>query len=212
MCGRFTLSAKPAAVAELLGLPEVPELFSRYNVAPTQTIATAVDAEGGRKLALMRWGIRPSWSPKMLLLNAKAETIAEKPTFRKSFRERRCLIPADGFFEWAKVGATKQPYHFRLRDGAPFAFAGIWEPGEDTPACCVITTEPNELVRPVHDRMPCILPREHFGQWLDPDEHEPADLLPLLVPYPADLMAATPVSTRVNDARYDGPECVQPAA
>src|SRR5262249_46131563 len=153
MCGRFSLT-KPQAVAELLGLPEVPELFPRYNVAPTQMVAAALESGGGRRLSLMRWGITPPWSPTMLLLNAKAETVADKPTFRAAFRRRRCLVPADGFFEWQKVGARKQPYHFRLRDGAPFAFAGIWEPGEDSPACCVITTTPNELVAPVHDRMP----------------------------------------------------------
>src|SRR5262249_62393323 len=121
---------------------------------------------------------------------AKGEMVATKPTFRKSFRERRCLVPADGFFEWAKVGAKKQPYHFRLRDGAPFAFAGIWEPGEDSPACCVITTTPNELVAPVHDRMPVIVPPEHFDQWLDPDEPEPPRLLPRVAPDPADRRAA----------------------
>jgi putative SOS response-associated peptidase YedK len=212
MCGRFSLSSRPQAVAELLDLPQVPELFPRYNVAPTQTVPTAVGDGGGRRLALMRWGIKPSWSPSMLLLNAKAETVATKPTFRKAFRERRCLVPADGFYEWAKVGARKQPYLFRLTDGAPFAFAGLWELWQGKPACAIITTQANERVRPVHDRMPVILPREQFDRWLDPDGNEPADLLPLRVPYPADRMAATPVNTCLHDARYDGPECVQPAA
>jgi putative SOS response-associated peptidase YedK len=138
--------------------------------------------------------------------------VATKPTFRDAFRRRRCLIPADGFFEWEKVGTGKQPYHFHLADGAPFAFAGIWEETGDQPACAIITTEANELVRPVHDRMPVIVPREQFGLWLDPDQHQAAEMLPLLVPYPAERMSAVAVSTRVNSAKYDGPECVQPAA
>src|SRR5262245_20624894 len=145
MCGRFSLASRPRAVAELLDLPAVPELFARYNVAPSQSIAAVGDTGKGRNLAFLRWGLTPAWNPSLLLLNAKAETVATKPTFRDALRRRRCLIPADGFFEWAKVGTQKQPYHFHLADGSPFAFAGIWEESGEKPACCIITTEANEL-------------------------------------------------------------------
>src|SRR5262245_16950083 len=127
MCGRFSLSSKPKAIAELLDLADVPELSPRYNIAPTQQVAAVGDTGKDRHLALLRWGLTPAWKPSLLLLNAKAETVAQKPSFRESLRRRRCLIPADGFFEWQKVGTQKQPYHFHLADGSPFAFAGIWE-------------------------------------------------------------------------------------
>src|SRR5262249_36471324 len=144
-------------------------------------------AEGG---AVMRWGIMPAWSPTNLLLNAKAEPVADEPTFRR----RRCLVPVDGLFEWGGLGPRKPPRHSRLRHGSPCACGGLFEPAAERPACASITTGPNELVRPVHDRMPVIPPREAFGLWLDPDDHWPEARL---VPFPADLMAAVPVSTRV---------------
>jgi putative SOS response-associated peptidase YedK len=221
MCGRFMLSSPPAAVAERFGLPEPPDLFGRYNVAPTQLVAVVGDGpKHGRRLALFRWGLVPAWSPEgptgPPLINARAETVATKPTFRELLRHRRCLIPADGFYEWAKAGGKKLPYLFRLRGCGPFAFAGLWDvwegPNGKVPSCCVITTTANELVAPLHDRMPVVLPPDQFGLWLDRAVTDPAALLPLLVPYPADLMTATAVNPRVNNARNEGPECVEPAA
>jgi putative SOS response-associated peptidase YedK len=142
--------------------------------------------------------------------------VATKPTFRDCFRHRRCLIPSSGFYEWQKLGGRKQPYLFRLRDSSPFAFAGLWDvwegPQGKVPSCAVITTTANELVAPVHDRMPVILPPDQFGVWLDRTVTDPALLLPLLVPYPAILMTSTAVNPRVNNARNEGPECIEPAA
>jgi putative SOS response-associated peptidase YedK len=220
MCGRFALAARPEAVAALCGLPEPPDLFARYNVAPTQLVAVVGDGpRHGRKLALFRWGLIPSWSPDTKgppLINARAETVAIKPSFQELLRHRRCLIPASGFYEWAKSGGRKQPYLFRLRDGGPFAFAGLWDvwegPAGKVPSCAVITTAANELVAPLHDRMPVILPPDQFGLWLDRAVTDPAALLPLLKPYPAELMEAVAVNTRVNSARNEGPECIEPAA
>ncbi len=212
MCGRFTLRAKPAAIAGLLGLPDVPELAPRFNVAPSQRVVVAGRNAAGIGLGRFRWGITPVWDPRGLLTNARADKVAASPAFRDAFRRRRCLVLADGFYEWKAVGKQKLPTLFTLDGGLPFAFAGLYEEAEAGPACAVITTEPNELVATVHDRMPVILSRERFGLWLDPDEREPKHLLPLLAPYPADRMAATAVSTKVNSARNDGPGCVEPAA
>jgi putative SOS response-associated peptidase YedK len=220
MCGRFTLSVPPHAVAELFGLPEPPDLFPRYNIAPTQQVAAVRDGEEGRTLSMLRWGLIPSWSGpdggKALLLNARSESVAAKPSFRGAFRKRRCLVPADGFFEWLPVGGRKQPYLFRLWDGGPFAFAGLWDrwegPNGPLSSCAVITAGANELVGRVHDRMPVILGPADFGRWLDPQSQDAEALLPLLKPYPADRMAAVAVNPCVNSARYDGPDCVEPAA
>ena len=223
MCGRYTLLASPEALQEQFGLAEVPDLSPRYNIAPTQQVAAVRRPAGQqrRELVLLRWGLVPPWADDPAigsrLLNARAETVADKPSFRPALRCRRCLILADGFFEWQAVNGKKQPHYFRLRDGRPFAIAGLWERwarGGDgaVESCTLITTEANELVRPLHDRMPAILPPEAYEVWLDPAVQHPATLRPLLRPYEAGEMVACPVSTRVNSPRNDDAGCVQPVA
>ena len=219
MCGRFFLLASPREVADLFGLADVPDIAPRYNIAPTQPVAVVRLANADRELVRLRWGLIPPWSRdgKAAQINARSETAADKPTFRTAFRKRRCLIPASGFFEWMQTGAKKkQPFCIRLADDKPFAFAGLWErwEGPDGPvdSCAILTTEANELVRPVHDRMPVILDRRHFGQWLDPAEQDAGALAPLLRPFAADRMHAYPVSTLVNSPRNDDARCLGPAA
>jgi putative SOS response-associated peptidase YedK len=206
-----------------LGVDEAPdELEPRYNIAPTQSIAVVRQFEDGlRSCDLLRWGLIPSWAKDPAIgnrtINARAETVAEKPAFRAAFRRRRCLVLADGFFEWRKEG-KKQPYYIRMRDEGPFAFAGLWErwaPGAEDSAletCNLITTDANELMRDMHDRMPVILPREDYGTWLDPAIQDTQQLLALLQPYKSEAMIANPVSTRVNNPKHDDAECIAPAA
>jgi putative SOS response-associated peptidase YedK len=198
--------------------PPLP-FWPRYNVAPTQTVPVVRPAATGRELVAMRWGITPTWKrgSAPLLINARAETAATKPTFRKTLRERRCLIPATAFFEWRKEGRQKQPYLFRLAGGGLFAFAGLWEVGRDrdgneAEACAILTTEANELVRPAHDRMPVILDPRYYAEWLDPSLTDPAHFADWMRPFPADAMTAYPVSSAVNNARHDGPDCAEPLA
>ena len=219
MCGRFTLRTSPAVLAEVFELLREPELTPRYNIAPTQPVAVIRPSRSGhgRELTQMHWGLVPSWakdpSAAARMINARAESVATKPTFRSAFRCRRCLVPADGFYEWKKVGTKKQPYYFTLRSGEPFAFAGLWEHwghnGSALHTCAIITGEPNELAGQIHDRMPVILRPEDYDRWLDPRSKEVDALQPLLAPYPADEMAMQAVSTRVNNARNDSPDCIE---
>jgi putative SOS response-associated peptidase YedK len=213
MCARFTLSTPPDVVAELFGLPDISDLPSRYNIAPSQPVACVRGDRRGRWLDMLRWGLIPSWAtdPKIAhsLINARAETVAEKPAFRTAFRHRRCLIPADGFYGWQQIGPEKQAYHFRMHDESVFALAGLWEawPGPDrttVETCTILTTAANWLVARASDRMPVIIDREHFGRWLEPSTEPPA-LARLLRPYPADAMTATPVGSLVNSVRNEGP-------
>ena len=167
----------------------------------------------------LRWGLVPSWArdARQAPINARAETAAGKPTFRAALRKRRCLVPASGFYEWLALAGEKrkQPYCFRPRGDQPWAFAGLWErrPGPDGPveSCAILTTTANELVRPVHDRMPVILPRQHWAAWLNPALQEAGELVPLLRPYPSDVMRAYPVGALVSNPMNDGPGCVAPA-
>ena len=220
MCGRFTLSSPSETVEALFELAETPDLVARYNVAPTQTVASVlIDAgKSQRVLRMLHWGLVPSWAKDpgigSRMINARSETVATKPSFRAAFRRRRCLIVADGFYEWKKLERGKQPYYIRLADGAPFAFAGLWEhwdggDGSAVDSCTIITTEPNELTRDIHNRMPVILARDDHATWLDPELTDPDDVQSLLRPYPADHMEAYPVSTRVNRASNDVPECIE---
>jgi putative SOS response-associated peptidase YedK len=207
MCGRFTLIARGEDVASLFDLPEPPSLSPRYNIAPTQPVAVVCSSVARpRELATLRWGLSPAWSGPPLI-NARAETVADKPAFRDSFLRRRCLVPLDGFFEWQKLpGGRKQPFLFRHPDGAPFAVARLW----DRDACALLTTEADAVVAPVHDRTPLILPQADFALWLDPDAAL-ADLRGLIRPgLDAGLLAAA-VGPWVNDARHEGPRCVEPA-
>jgi putative SOS response-associated peptidase YedK len=168
---------------------------------------------------MMRWGLIPAWTKDLKKarepINAKAETVADLPSFRDAFRRRRCLIPADGFYEWKQEGGRKQPVYIRMKDGEPFAFAGLWEhwEGQDghvIESCTLLTTEPNELLAQVHTRMPVILDPTDYNQWLDPDVQEVTDLKPVLHPYPPDQMTYYPVNLRVNNPRNDDRLCVEP--
>jgi putative SOS response-associated peptidase YedK len=222
MCGRFTLHAKPADVAEHFGLDELPDdlLGERYNIAPSQTVATVrLDDAGHRVLRMDRWGLIPAWAKdakiSFSLTNARAETVDEKPSFRSAFKARRCLIPADGYYEWEATGAKhKQPFYFRRIDGKLLGFAGLWErwtnpESQVIETCSIITTSANGIVRPVHDRMPVILDPADYGQWLDPRTGAD-DLLTLLRPAPEEAVTAIPVSSYVSNARNQGPQCVLP--
>ncbi len=220
MCGRFTLTASGAELRALFEIENVPNLEPRYNIAPTQPVAVVrLDREGRqREFTLMRWGLIPSWAKDVgignRLINARAETLLDKPAFRTAFRRRRCLIPADGFYEWQKAGRTKQPYWVGLRDRRPFAFAGLWEhwegaDGSALDSCTIITTAANAAVQALHDRMPVILDRRDFEAWLD--LQAPLDrVLHLLRPYPAEAMLIYPVSSLVNAPGNDRPECIVP--
>lgn len=221
MCGRFTQFHSAQAIAKAFQLAEVPELAPHYNIAPTQAIATVLQTapQATRQLRFLRWGLIPSWSKDPAigarLINARAETVAEKPSFRSAFRHRRCLIPADGFYEWQRQNGQKQPFYFHLQDHQPFAFAGLWEQwqspeGEAVETCTILTTEANELLEPVHDRMPVILPPDDYDTWLDPALQTANQLQSLLRPYPSDQMLAYPVGRAVNRTSFDDPDCIQP--
>jgi putative SOS response-associated peptidase YedK len=219
MCGRFTLTTNLGAIAKRFGVARfLEEVGPRYNIAPTQTVIVVSD-DGTRQLAQMQWGLIPSWAKDPAIwnrmINARAETVATKPAFRVAIRKRRCLIPADGFYEWQQVGHRKQPVYITLKSGGPFSFAALWESwtapdGREIKTCTIITTEANDPLKPIHDRMPVILTREAERVWLDPTIQDPARLLPLLTPYPAEEMESYPVSTRVNNPAHDGRECMLP--
>lgn len=222
MCGRFTLAQNPADLMSFFGLAEVPELQLRYNIAPSQPVAVirVEPADQRRYLSFARWGLIPSWTKDPQSghhpINARSETAAEKPTFREALRYRRCLIPADGFYEWKKTGAQKVPMRFTHRDDKLFAFAGLWErwkdpDGSTLDSCVILTTEPNELVAPVHDRMPAILLEANYQRWLSPSLTAASEILQLLAPYPDQEMKAYPVGTLVNSALSEGSDLIRPA-
>jgi putative SOS response-associated peptidase YedK len=221
MCGRFALRTSVPEIARLLGIEgPVPAFTPRYNIAPTQKVPVCIAAANDeRQLVPMRWGLIPHWASDARFgartINARAETVAVKPAFRAAFRRRRCLVPADGYYEWRSAKPRKQPYFIHLRDDAAFCFAGLWETWEDTAegridSFTVITTEANELSTPVHPRMPVILPTSAYDIWLDPTLHAREALEPLLQPYPSTAMALYPVSTRVHAPANDDPSCVEP--
>ncbi|MBP2673320.1 MAG: hypothetical protein H6Q84_160 [Deltaproteobacteria bacterium] len=218
MCGRFTLFASMPVLSKMFDAPGSGDLAPRYNIAPSQTIlAVRVSpATGLRDFLRARWGLVPSWSkdPSIgnRLINARSETVHVKPAFRSAFRDRRCLIPASGFFEWRRIDGRKQPYFIRMRDGSPFALAGLWEPGKEPEdpvgTCAILTTESNSVVSPLHDRMPVIVGPDRYEQWLAPGAGSPDSLKPLLAPWPPGGMEAWPVGPRVNNPRIDDEECV----
>jgi len=225
VCGRYTLTTPVETLAEAFDVSgPLPELAPSYNVAPTREVATVLADEGeeGRRLEMLRWGLVPSWSkdPSRGIINARAETAHEKPSFRGAFRARRLLVPADGYYEWRKDegGGGKTPFYFRMKDGSPFAFAGLWETwrpkggGEELRTCALLTTRPNALAASVHDRMPVILPPDAYDLWLDPDLRDTEALRDLLRPYPEERMEAYPVSRRVNSPRNEGPALIERAA
>lgn len=219
MCGRFLLTAPVEALQRLFGFPELPNLTACFNVSPGQAVAAMrLDADRRRHFVWLRWGLVPSWArgerargarTAAPLINARAETVAVKPSFREAFEARRCVVFADGFYEWRQDG-NRQPYCVRLTDNCPFAFAALWEPaGPDAPlddpvrqTCALITTEANAEMAEVHHRMPVILTPDQVGPWLDP-ESRAADLAALLRPLPGEAVTLTPVSKRVNAVKND---------
>jgi putative SOS response-associated peptidase YedK len=218
MCGRFTLRTPSTQLAQQFRLPSVPDLPPRYNIAPTQPVA-AVRAPGGqRELVMLHWGLIPSWadSPRVgnRSINARAETADRRPMFRSAFRQRRCLVLADGFYEWKPTGKQKQPYYIHAADGRPFAFAGLWERwrGAEEPieSCTILTTDANRRLASLHDRMPVILAPDDYDLWLDSAVQEAERLKPLLAPYPDDELQMHAVSTDVNRPKNDSPECIEP--
>ena len=228
MCGRFTLRTPAYRIAEAIGVEVRANLQARYNIAPSQDVAAVRRAggDGGRELVMLRWGLVPYWAkdPSIggRMINARAETVAGKPAFRAAFRRRRCLVAADGFYEWQKRdGGAKQPYHIRLASDEPFAIAGLWERwrapesgnhgGEALETCTLITTAANRALAPIHHRMPVILPPAAHDAWLDPQPPSADALMALLAPYPADAMTAQAVGRHVNNARNDDPACIAPA-
>ena len=222
MCGRYAMTLPPEAARRLFGYGETPNFPPRYNIAPTQPIAVVIaDLDGSRHFRLVRWGLIPGWSKdattQSLLFNARSETAADKPSFRAAMRHRRCLVPADGFFEWKRQGEARFPYYIRRRDGGPMAFAGIWETwlgtdGSEIDTGAILTTAANGLMARLHDRMPVILPPESWADWLDCANHRPEDVRELTRPAPDDLLEAIAVSERVNAVRNDDDGLLEPLA
>jgi len=221
MCGRITQTSPPSVYAELFGIEgALGELPPRYNLAPSQAVLAArMGLSGKPELTLLRWGLVPAWSKgpdaRFSMINARAETVDQKPAYRGPFRYRRCLIPTEGFYEWRAEKGGKQPYLIRMRSGDPFALAGLWDHWQDPhgsglETCTVIVTDANALIAPLHDRMPVILPKEAWDVWLDPHTPDTAQLKALLRPFDSGLMAAHPVSRAVNNTRYDDPSLIEP--
>ena len=219
MCGRFTLVTNMDELQSRFGFEARDmEFRPRYNIAPTQQVLTVVN-DGQRRAEFMRWGLIPFWAkdPKIgyRMINAVGETAATKPAFRAAFKRRRCLILADGFFEWRKEGKAKIPTYIFLKSKEPFAFAGLWETwkspdGDTVRSCSIVTTKPNEFIAPIHNRMPVILSQETEPLWMDPMTEEGEPLTSLLVPSPAEGLDSYVVSTVVNSVKNSGPECIEP--
>jgi putative SOS response-associated peptidase YedK len=220
MCGRFAFTSPVEAMRQLFGVEERPNLAPRYNIAPTQDVVIVRRRDDERRLALVHWGLLPSWakdrSMASRLINARAETLAEKPSFRAAFHSRRCLVPADAYYEWLAGNDGKQPYRLARRDGGLFAFAGLWEswtPPEGEQAvesCTIITTAADEAVRPIHQRMPAILAPGDFAAWLGESVTSPEQLLALVQGARSPDLVAAPVSRRLNSPRHDDATCAEP--
>ena len=216
MCGRYSLQTP---------LPDLAEIFAadvaledpgpRFNVAPTETIAAIRASERGRTLSGLRWGLVPSWSRGPteipLIINARSESLETKPAFRDLLADHRCIVPADGFYEWRAERGLRQPYFVRRRDRAPLALAGLWDRWGVEESCAIVTTDSNSLLVPLHDRMPVLLAGEQVDRWVDPRERDFERLRDLLRPSPSDLLELYPVSTRVNRVGQDDPVCIEPA-
>jgi putative SOS response-associated peptidase YedK len=222
MCGRFTITVAATEAAELLGVAIPQDFRPRYNAAPSQNLlATRVNDAGKREAVLLRWGLVPWWAKDVKigysLLNARSETLAGKPSFREAFKKRRCVIPADGFFEWQAIEKVKHPHWFHRKDRKAFLFAGLWErwepaSGDPVESCTIITTDANEVVQPYHDRMPVILAGPAIERWLAPGAISPESAAELLKPAPKSFLVENEVSTVVNSPKTDSPQCIEALA
>ncbi|WP_035297071.1 SOS response-associated peptidase [Brevibacillus thermoruber] len=222
MCGRFTLVTDPEKLMSRFHLQEISfDLKPRYNIAPGQQIPAILAGGGRRRIGQLRWGLVPSWAQDdkigYKMINARAETLREKPAFPRLFERKRCMIPADGFFEWKQMDGRKQPMRITMRSGEPFAFAGLFDTwtapdGQKLHTCTIITTRPNEVVADIHDRMPVILRPEDEDLWLDREKYDPDLLQSLLVPFDPGQMRAYPVPTIVGSPKNDFPECIEEVA
>lgn len=220
MCARFTLTAPANRITELFELALPVDILPRYNIAPTQNVlAVRLDEHNQKEYAWFRWGLVPSWADDLKigqrLLNARSETVGEKPAFRDAIRKRRCLIAADGYYEWKGEKGQKQPYFIHLPQRTPFAFAGIWERWHDPEGklietCSILTAEANEQMKALHDRMPVIVPKVKHVRWLDPAIKQAAELSDMLQAPPNDALALYPVSTKVGNPRFEDPGFVEP--
>jgi len=218
MCGRYTLTASPEALRALFGYSEQPNFPPRYNIAPTQPIAIVRLVDGKRQFALVRWGLLPSWvkDPKnfTLLINARGESAIDKPAFRAAMKRRRCLIPADGFYEWQKASERKRPFYVHAKSGKPLAFAGLWEiwtgpNGEELDTAAIVTTTANRTLAPIHERMPVILAPEAFDLWLNSNEVDATTASALIAPAPGGLLEVYEISTAVNRTANDNPKLLE---
>ena len=219
MCGRYAVTSAPEAIRTLFGYAEQPDFPPRYNIAPTQPIAIVRLMNGKREFALVRWGLLPSWvkEPKnfSLLVNARGESVVDKPAFKAAMKYRRCLVPADGFYDWKSGGALRQPYYVRAKSGGPLAFAGLWEiwtgpNGEELETATIVTTRANRALADIHERMPVVVPPEAFDLWLNCSAVDAETAAALIAPAPENLLEAYEVSTAVNRTANDSPQLVEP--
>jgi putative SOS response-associated peptidase YedK len=222
MCGRFTLQIPPELLAEIFGLIEIPTFPARYNIAPSQLVAVIrQNGDGQNWLDMLHWGLIPSWAKDKSIgnhmINARCETVAEKPAFRHAIKYQRCLVPSSGFYEWKKEEKAKKPLYVHLKDESPMVFAGLWEhwkspEGEIIESCTILTTSSNKLIEPLHDRMPVILHPQEYDIWLDREILDPEKLKPLYKPYPPKRMEMYPVSPQVNSPKVDSPDLIRPVS
>ena len=218
MCGRFAQRSDPKRLAREFKVSDVPEVEPRYNIAPTQDILGVIESEDNREMKFFKWGLIPSWAKDAAmgarLINARSETVEEKPAFREAFKRRRCIIPADGFYEWQRTKGHKQPFFFQMKNETLFGFAGLWErwqgaEGQVIESCTILTTEANEVLRPVHDRMPVIVHQDDYALWLNEDVRKRELLKDILRPYPAEGMIRYPVSTAINSPLNQGAQLIE---
>lgn len=216
MCGRFTLNIPPEVLVKVFDLQEIPQLDSRYNIAPSQTVASVRHIENHNKLDFLKWGLVPPWSKDLTHspINVRSESVTEKPTFRHAIKYNRCIIPASGYYEWKTASdAHRQPYYIRHKSGSVLGFAGLWErwiapDGNEVETCCILTTAANKITKTIHDRMPVILQPDNYNLWLNRNMHDPHELQFLYEPYPPDQMVAYPVPALVNNPKFDSPSCI----
>ena len=220
MCGRFTLHTPESRLREVFNLenPEPLGLQPRYNIAPSQQVPIIRDTESGREMVMARWGLIPQWSKeaktKYSTINARIETVAEKPAYRTPFKHRRCLIPADGFYEWKVFDGRKVPHHIRMRDGGVFSLAGLWDhwegEGESLESCSIIVMPANDVMKPLHERMPAIIAPAHYDLWMDPRVTDKADIMGYLNSTPSSQLVTYPISPWVNSPKHDDERCLEP--